>query len=422
MMATAQFRGHPRRTYYTGSNLDRALTIDDLRARTHRRMPRFVLEYIEGGAEDEATLAREREVLSEWRFVPRTLVDVGDRTPEYDIIGVRAPMPLIVAPTGLNGVFCRGADIALAEGATAAGVPFVQSTMSNDTIEHVASVEGLRHWFQLYVFGEERIWHSLVDRAAAAGCEALILTSNSQIFGNREWEDRTQVNGRPSFSTVTNSAAHPAWLTRTLLHGMPVFSNVIDFVPEEHRGFFASATWIREQMPKSLSWDVVHAIRRRWNGPFLLKGILSPIDARIALDSGVDGIVLSTHGGRQMDWAVSALDVLPRVRDVVGDRMQVITTGGIRRGTDILKAMALGADAIMAGRAPLYGLCAGGADGVKRALAILHKETCDAMGLLGISSIDGLGAELLASSKSVFMPLSTTARSRQATFKKASVS
>jgi len=134
---------------------------------------------------------------------------VSDRTPEYDILGVKAPMPLIVAPTGLNGVFCCGADVALATGAAAAGGPFVQSTMSNDTIEHVAAVEGLRHWFQLYMFGEERIWHSLVDRAAAAGCEALVLTSNSQIIGNREWDARTQVNGKPSFATILNSAMYP---------------------------------------------------------------------------------------------------------------------------------------------------------------------------------------------------------------------
>jgi len=153
-MSIAQFRGHPRRSYYTGSNVERALTIEDLRARTHRRMPRFVLEYLEGGAEDEATLAREREAQNEWRFVPRTLVDVSSRTPAHDILGVKAQMPLIVAPTGLNGIFCHGADVALATGAAAAGVPFVQSTMSNDTIEHVAAVEGLRHWFQLYVFGD----------------------------------------------------------------------------------------------------------------------------------------------------------------------------------------------------------------------------------------------------------------------------
>jgi len=407
-MSIAQFRGHPRRSYYAGPNLARALTIEDLRARTHRRMPRFVLEYLEGGAEDEATLAREREAQNEWRFVPRTLVDVSSRTPAHDILGVKAQMPLIVAPTGLNGIFCHGADVALATGAAAAGVPFVQSTMSNDTIEHVAAVEGLRHWFQLYVFGEDRIWHNLVDRAAAAGCEALVLTSNSQIFGNREWEDRTQADGKPSLATIIDAVTYPAWVARTLLHGLPAFSNVIDFVPKEDRGFFASAMWIRKQMPKSMSWDTVRAIRKRWKGPFFLKGILSPLDAQIALDGGVDGIVLSSHGGRQMDWAVSPLDVLPRVRDIAGDRMQVMLAGGIRRGTDILKAMAVGADALMIGRAPVYGLCAGGADGVERALAILHKETCDAMGLLGVSRMNELSADLLASSKTFTLPHSTT--------------
>ena len=193
-----------------------------------------------------------------------------------------------------------------------------------------------------------------------------------------------------------------------MLHGLPAFSNVIDFVPKEDRGFFASAMWIRKQMPKSMSWDTVRAIRKRWKGPFFLKGILSPLDAQIALDGGVDGIVLSSHGGRQMDWAVSPLDVLPRVRDIAGDRMQVMLAGGIRRGTDILKAMAVGADALMIGRAPVYGLCAGGADGVERALAILHKETCDAMGLLGVSRMNELSADLLASSKTFTLPHSTT--------------
>jgi len=268
--------------------------------------------------------------------------------------------------------------------------------MSNERIEDVAAVAGLRHWFQLYVFGAESVWRTLVDRAERAGCEALVLTSNSQIFGNREWDSRTRASGRPSFSTILDSAAHPVWAARALVpRGMPVFANVIEFVPEKQRGFFSSAAWIRGQMPQSLSWDTVHAIRKRWRGPFLLKGFLNPVDARIALDSGVDGIVVSSHGGRQMDWAVSPLDVLPRMRDVVGGRMQLVLAGGIRRGTDILKATALGADAVMAGRAPLYGLCAGGAAGVERALAILLKETRDAMGLLGVSRLDSVGADLV---------------------------
>lgn len=404
-MTAAQFEGSPIRRYYTGANLERALTIGDLRARAHRRLPRFVLEYLEGGAEDEATLARERAALAEWHFVPRTLVDVSGRSPECTIFGLPAPMPLIVAPTGLNGVFRRGADVALATGAAAAGAPFVQSTMSNDPLEDVAAVAGLRHWFQLYVFGEERIWRSLIDRAERAGCEALVLTTNSQIFGNREWEDRTQVAGRPSFATALDAARYPGWIARTLARGMPAFVNVIEFVPEDERNFFASATWIRQQMPKSLSWDTVRAIRALWRKPFLLKGMLHPEDVKLALDSGVDGVVLSSHGGRQMDWAVSPLDVLPRVRDIVGNRLQLLVAGGVRRGTDVLEALALGADAVMAGRAPLYGLAAGGSNGVARALAILEKETCDAMGLLGVSQLRELSPHLLASCRSMAIGL-----------------
>ena len=392
----AQFADSPQRRYYSGPNLERAMGIEDLRARTHRLMPRFALEYLEAGSEDEATLAREREAYGEWRFVPRTLIDVSARTPERLILNRSAPMPLIIAPTGLNGVFQEKADVALAMGAAKASVPFVQSTMSNDTIEEVAAVAGLRHWFQLYVFGGDEIWQALIDRAAAAGCEALVLTSNSQIFGNREWDARTRASEtRPSLATIANAALHPRWLATTLRHGMPSFVNVVDFVPNDHRGFFQSAFWIRQQMPKSLSWDTVAKIRARWKGNFLLKGILSPEDVKLALAAGVDGIVLSSHGGRQMDWAVAPLDVLPQARDIVGDKMALILSGGIRRGTDVLKAIALGADAVMAGRAPLYGLCAGGAAGVERALAVLHKELCDAMGLLGVSSLAELGPHLL---------------------------
>lgn len=400
----AQLAGTPARRFYTGADLDRALTIGDLRARTHRRLPRFALEYLEGGAEDERTLERERAAFTDWLLVPRTLVDVSTRTTETDILGRSTPMPLIVAPTGLNGVFCRGADVALATGAAASDVPFVQSTMSNDRLEEVANVPKLRHWFQLYVFGEDKIWQNLVDRAAGAGCEALVLTTNSQIFGNREWEDRTQVNGRPTFATVLDAARFPGWVLRTLGHGMPAFVNVIEFVPGNQRGFFASAAWIREQMPKSLSWDTVRAIRARWKGPFLLKGLLNPRDARLARENGVDGVVLSSHGGRQLDGAVSPLDVLPRIRDDAGDGFQIILAGGVRRGTDILKAIALGADGVMAARAPLYGLAAGGSDGVARALSILHKETCDGMGLLGVSDLDELGPHLLAQRGGVLLP------------------
>lgn len=405
--APAILAGTPRRRFYNGRNLDRVKAIDDLRARTHKLMPDFVLEYLEGGAEDEASLARERQAFTEWRFMPRQLVDVSQRTLAGPILGRTARMPLIVAPTGLNGLFAKGADIALAEGAAAAQVPFTQSTMSNETMEDVAKVPNLRHWWQLYVFGGDEIWQELLRRAEACGVEALVLTTNSQIYGDREWDDRTRYGENlPSPSTVLNAAFHPRWLASTMVAqgGMPVFRNVVDFVPRDKRGFFESAYWIREQMPKNLGWKDIEKIRARWPGPFLIKGLLNLDDVRRAVDAGVDGIILGTHGGRQADWAVSALDLLPRARAIVRGRLQLMMSGGIRRGTDILKALCLGADAVLAGRAPLYGLCAHGAEGVAKALDILHKEATDDMGQMGVASRDELTPELLVSISRVAHP------------------
>jgi len=395
----AQMQGTPARRYYTGHDLGRALAIADLRAMTHQRLPRFALEYLEGGAEDEAAMWREHSAYADWRFVPRTLVDVSRRTLATEILGRPADMPLVVSPTGLNGIFRRGGDIALAAGAAQAGVPFVQSTMSNDRMEDVAAAApGLRHWWQLYVFGGDEVWQEIVRRAEAAGCEALVLTTNTQIFGNREWQARTQASqSRLSAPAALESLTHPAWLARTLVPaGTPSFVNVIDFVPIGQRSFFASSAWIRDHQPTSMSWDTVARIRGRWRKPFILKGLLSPDDVRRAIDAGVDGVVLSSHGGRQLDWTVSPLDVLPAAREIVGDRIGLYVSGGLRRGTDLLKALALGADAVWAGRAPLYGLCAAGAAGVARALEILHREALDAMGLLGASSVAELGPEFLA--------------------------
>jgi len=394
----AEMNGTPRRRYYTGAFPSRALTIADLRARAHALMPRIVLEYLEAGAEDEASMMRERRAFADWHFMPRTLVDVSHRTLETRLLGKSAPMPLIIAPTGFNGLFMHHGDTALAQAAAKAGVPFVQSTMSNDTVEEVAQVKGLRHWWQLYVFGGDEVWQQLLDRVDRAGCEALVLTTNTQIFGNREWDKRTRATTTlPTVPTALDALFHPRWFATTLLAGggLPEFKNVIEFVPKSKRGLFQSAHWIRSQQPTSLSWDTVAKIRQRWKKPFLIKGILSIEDVHRAVDSGVDGIVLCSHGGRQLDWTISPLDLVPAAREVIGDRMQLYVSGGVRRGTDLLKAMALGADAVLAGRAPLYGLCAYGERGAAQALQILKHEALDALGLVGASSLKGLGRQFL---------------------------
>lgn len=397
----AQMQGTPRRRYYTGAVPSRAIAISDLRARAHELMPRIALEYLEGGAEDEASMLRERRAFSDWRFMPRTLVDVSHRTLETQILGKPAAMPLIVGPTGLNGLFTHHADLALAGAAAEAGVPFVQSTMSNDAVEEVAKIEGLRHWWQLYVFGGDEVWQQLLERVDRAGCEALVLTTNAQIFGNREWSKRTRATqSLPTLPTAIDAALHPRWLAKTLLAGggLPQFENVIDFVPRNKRGMFESAHWIRSQQPTSLSWDTVARIRERWKKPFILKGILSEEDVHRAADSGIDAVVLSSHGGRQLDWTISPLDLLPTARKAAGDRMQIYLAGGVRRGTDMLKAMALGADAVLVGRAPLYGLCAYGERGVAHALAILKREAEESLGLLGADSAKALGRQVLVPS------------------------
>ena len=403
----AQLDGTPSRQFYAGRDLTRVHAIDDLRARTHKLMPRFVLEYLEGGAEDEASLARERQAFAEWRFTPRQLVDVSHRTLAGPVLGKPSSMPLAIAPTGLNGLFADGGDIMLAQGAAAAGVPFAQSTMSNERMEDVAKVPGLRHWWQLYVFGPDEIWQELLRRAEACGVETLVLTTNSQIYGAREWDDRTRW-GRtmPSPSTVFDAALHPRWLAASLGagRGMPVFKNVIDFVPKDKRGFFESAFWIRDQMPKDLTWDHVARIRERWNGPFLLKGLLNVEDVAHAVDAGVDGVILGTHGGRQADWAVSALDILAEAREVTEGKAALFMSGGIRRGTDILKALCLGADGVLVGRAPLYGLCAHGAPGVRKALDILCREATDDMGQMGAATRAELTPELIVSISCVAHP------------------
>lgn len=395
----AQLDGTPARRYYTGFNPQRAIAVADLRAMSHKRLPRFALEYLEGGAEDEAAMFREQRAFADWRFMPKTLVDVSQRTLAAEILGRSATMPLVVSPTGLNGILHAHGDSLLDQGARQAGVPFVHSTMSNETMEEVArAAPGVRHWWQLYVFGGDEIWQELLRRADGVGCEALVLTTNAQIFGDREWQRRNQIDkGRLSASAALECLTHPLWFAENpLSHGLPSFANIINFVPKDQRNFFAASSWVRAHQPTSLGWDTVAKIRERWKKPFILKGILCADDVRRALDCGVDGIVLSTHGGRQLDWTISSLDLLPVARKIVGKKIALYMSGGVRRGTDLLKACALGADAVWVGRAPLYGLCAAGAAGAARALEILKEEAENAMGLLGVSRVDELGPHLLA--------------------------
>ncbi|HEU0154491.1 MAG TPA: alpha-hydroxy acid oxidase [Stellaceae bacterium] len=393
----AVFDGSPARRFYTGTDPAEAVTVADLRAMAHRRLPRFALEYLEGGAEGEAALKRNLVALAEWHFAHRSLVDVSRCDLSTDLFGRRMAMPVVVAPTGLNELFWPHADTRLAEAAAEAGIPFAQSTMSNDPMAEVARVPGLRHWWQLYVFGPSEVRDTLIDRARDAGCEALVVTTDAQIYGNREWDKRTKAGpDRLSWANRFDALGHFRWFARgPLTHGMPRFANVIEFVPKGRRRFFDSARWIRSQMDRALTWDTIEQIRARWKGKLVIKGLLRVEDVVRAVEIGADAVAISNHGGRQLDWCIAPLDILPAARKAVGDRIAILADGGVRRGTDIIKMLALGADAVLVGRAVLYGVAGAGRAGASRALAILREELERDMGLIGAASITQLDRGLL---------------------------
>jgi len=325
--------GTPRRRLLAGRDLARAQTVEDLRAMAHARLPGFALEYLEGGSEEEAALARNLDAFAQWHFVPPVLVDVSQRDLSTTLFGEPMSMPVAIAPTGLNALFWPHADTALAQAAAEFGIPYAQSTMSNDRMEDVGRIPALRHWWQLYVFGPREVCDALIDRADDAGCEALIVTTGAQIYGNREWDRRNRVrSGNLDWGSGLDALRHPRWLASTILApGMPRFENVLDYVPPDKRSFFDSAFWIRSQMDQALSWETLARIRQRWPRKLLLKGLLGAEDAVRAAAAGVDGIILSNHGGRQLDWSASALDVLPAARQAVGDDFPLLVDGGVRR-------------------------------------------------------------------------------------------
>ena len=395
----AQLGGSPRRRLYRGRNPARAISIADLRAMAHRRLPRFALEYLEAGAGDEIALAGNLEAFRRRRFLPRALVDDSARDPSCALFGERLPMPLIVAPTGLNGVFRDRADALLAAAAAKMGIVFAQSSMSNLSVAEVAAAApGLRHWFQLYAIDPWEITERLVDRAEAAGCEALIVTTDAQYYGKRDWDEREhRRHAGLRLAAIADALLHPAWLVTTLArHGMPRFANFLPWLPPGKKGLFESAFWIRDHMDKGLDWEKAARLRDRWKRRLLIKGVLRAEDVARAAAIGADGVILSNHGARQLDSCVAPLDMVPAAREAAGNRLAVLVDGGVRSGGDIAMALAMGADAVLAGRAPLYGLAAAGEAGAARALEILRDEFDLTLGLLGCPRARDLDPSFLA--------------------------
>jgi (S)-mandelate dehydrogenase len=385
------------RTHANGQRVQHAVAIADLRHSAHRRLPAFVAEYLEGGAEDEVTLARNRAAFSRRTLVPRALVDVSAVDLSTTLFGRRLSLPLVVAPTGLNGLLAHDGDLQLAAAATRAGIPFAQSMVSMATIEAVAARLDTPHWMQLYVLRDRAFAEHLIERALAARCAALVLTVDGPVYGNREWDRRHYARPAvPRWSSRLETLAHPRWIADIWRHGRgPRFVNV-----ERYTGTRQSAPqtahWLRERMDASLNWNDLAWLRERWPRPLIVKGLLAADDVRRAIDAGVDGVVLSNHGGRQLDLVGSPLDLLPEVARFAKGRIALLMDGGIRRGSDIAQALALGADAVLVGRAVLYGLAAGGGAGATRALTLLADELARTLALLGRPSIRSLDASIFA--------------------------
>jgi (S)-mandelate dehydrogenase len=376
------------RKYYKGKDFRSALNIDELRWIASRAVPDFAFEYVEGGAEDEQALHWNRAALDAIRFIPGTLVDTSDRHQRISLFDEESSSPLIIAPTGLNGMLRYHGDSALARAAAAAGIPFTLSTVSNMRLEDVADVAGGRLWMQLYVMKDRNVARDIISRADKAGYEALVFTTDANVFGQREWDKRNYRSpGKLTLRSIADTLRHPRWMLNVLPHGIPWFDNIVDFMPPEAKSASGGVAFFPGLFAPNLSWDDVAWIRDIWPRKLLIKGVLSVADARRAVDAGCDGIILSNHGGRQLDSCVAPIQVLPDIAQAVGDRLTIVVDSGFRRGSDVVKAVALGANAVMTGRAVLYGLAAGGEAGVSHALSILMSEIDRTLGQLGCRTL-----------------------------------
>jgi isopentenyl diphosphate isomerase/L-lactate dehydrogenase-like FMN-dependent dehydrogenase len=358
-----------------------AISIADLRAIARRRLPRVVFDYVEGGAEDGVTLRANREAFERVWFAPRTLVDVSQRSQASELFGHAYDSPFGIAPLGAAGLCWHDADLAIARAAHGANVPFALSAHSFVPVERIARESGAAPWFQLYMPKDHDVAGVLVQRALEAGCELLVLTADVPVGGNREHNER---NGfgiplRIGPRLALDGLSHPGWLTRVYFKSL--------------RGSRIPEWSLRRD---ATDWNDLAWLRSVWPHKLLVKGILTAGDARRAYEHGADGIVVSNHGGRQLDGAPATLEVLPQICTAVGGRLAILADGGFRRGADIVKALALGADMVLVGRPALYGVAAGGEDGVRRALQILKSEVDRVLALLGCVSIEALGPHHLA--------------------------
>ena len=370
--------------------------VEDLRKQMQRRVPRMFYDYCESGSWTESTLDANETDLQAIKFRQRVAIDVSERSTAMKMLGQDVPMPVALAPTGLTGMQHADGEILAAQAAEAFGVPFTLSTMSICSIEDVAANTSKPFWFQLYVMRDRNFIRNLVERAKAANCSALMITLDLQIMGQRHKDVRNGLSAPPKMTlgNIMNLATKPSWCLGMLGTRRRQFRNIVGHV-EGVKDMSSLADWTASQFDPRLSWEDVAEIRRMWDGKVILKGILDAEDAKQAVNVGADAIVVSNHGGRQLDAAASSIAALPAIVDAVGDKTEVWMDGGIRTGQDVLRAVALGARGTLIGRAFLYGLGAGGRAGVTRVLEILHKELDLTMALCGRSNLSEVDDSIL---------------------------
>lgn len=377
--------------------LRRAADVDDLRRIAKRRLPHGVFDYIDGAAEDERTYAANTEAYRRRTFKPRVLRDVSNVDTTTTLLGKPIPMPLVLSPTGFARIADPQGELAVARAADKVGVPFTLSTIGTRSIEEIAAVNQGPKWFQLYVFRDRGLTKELVERTKAAGYEAITLTVDTAVIGRRERDIRRGFTLPPKIGpgTILDGALHPGW-TWAFVRAEPiVFANVAGKDVGDGTDAVSLADYINGQFDPTLSWDDIEWLKSIWDGPLVLKGIQSVADAELAAEHGVDAVQLSNHGGRQLDTAPATLDLVEPVVQAVGDRLEVICDGGMRRGSDIVKALALGATAVSAGRVHFYALGAGGERGVDHVLGLIEAGLRRTMALCGVTSVDEITRDLL---------------------------
>jgi L-lactate dehydrogenase (cytochrome)/(S)-mandelate dehydrogenase len=378
-------------------NINRAINIADLQKMAKRRLPRIVYDFIEGGVEDELGIARNEASFDRERLVPRYLVDVSKRDQSCDLFDRKYASPFGVSATGLASLFRPGADLMLAEAAAAADIPFMMSGLSTASIEAAARIAPTHCWYQLYVARDREITLDLIRRVRDAGFGTLVLTVDVPVSSKRERNLRNGFALPPKLSAATmlDALKHPGWIAGYMRHGMPRFENWAPYARANSTTPQINAFAAKQAPASSVTWEHLEEFRQLWPRHLLVKGILHRDDAMRAAKIGVDGIIVSNHGGRQLDRAPAPLEVLPGIREAVGDKVTLIVDGGVRRGADIVMALCHGARFVMVGRATLYGAAAGGLEGARKAIAILREEIDLVLGQIGCPDVAGLDQSFL---------------------------